>query len=84
MRRHRIVFSIGNGRFPPNHNNYTKDTPTPPTNFIFFDGQSAALEVIRDMDSERQARDSVLELPQESALRSIPISVKAANQLAVG
>ena len=36
------------------------------------------------MDSEKQAQESVLEFPQESALRSIPISVKAANRLRSG
>ena len=33
------------------------------------------------MDSERQTQDSVLELPQDSTLRSIAISVKAGNRL---
>ena len=36
------------------------------------------------MDRERRRQDSVSELPQESALRSISISVKAASQLRSG
>lgn len=37
-----------------------------------------------DMDRERQVQDSVSEVPQESALRSIPISVKAVSRLRRG
>ena len=36
------------------------------------------------MDSERQRQASISELPQEPALRSIPISVKAATRLRSG